>query len=327
MGLFLSTGGSPFTITELGYTIPASTTDWDITTQFTAEEIRGALSLTSAIQAGTITWRLTAGGTAQTAANYDPDYAEVEELKTGAGTSVNDTLVTPFSTPAFSSLGSVQATANAIKTLTRTSNTQQIFTGTVAGQRVNLPNATTLINSHIFEFWNFSSQTMDIRDAGGNLLTTLRANSRTTAILINNSTSNGLWGLTYTLDNGNVFGTQIYSVIDESETSNSGTSWVNKLTLTTPSNLPLGDYMVQFQFIWRSSSANREADFRFQLDGTNIVAWQPSTGRVQDRQLLSGFKRIDAISGTHSITFDFKYANSSATIYVRQARMFIWRIA
>jgi hypothetical protein len=223
---------------------------------------------------------------------------------------------------------SVQDTANSIKTLTVLSETHQIFTGTVAGQRVRLPNATTLLVGEIFEVWNFSNKTVEIQDAGANVLATINANGRTQIILRNNSTSNGLWGLTYTLDNGNVFGTQIYFTEDVNETSNnSGTVWATKLTLTTPANLPLGDYLMNFQFIWRSSSANREADFRFQLNGNNIVDWKPSTGRTQDRQLLSGFRRTDNISGTNTYTFQFKYANSATTIFVSQARMFIWRVA
>lgn len=219
-------------------------------------------------------------------------------------------------------------TSNSTLQLTRFDTHTQIFTGSTAGQILELPNATTFTKTgHIYDVWNFSSVNVTIKDFGNNTLAVIKPNGHTVIVLRDISTSSGLWGLTYTVDSGNVFGTEIYSVIDESETSNnSGTTWVNKLTLNTPSTLPLGDYMVQFQFIWRSSSANREADFRFRLNGSNIVAWQPSTGRTQDRQLLSGFKRIDDISGVNSITFDFKYANSSTTIYVQQARMFIWRI-
>lgn len=221
-----------------------------------------------------------------------------------------------------------QATANSTLSLAALSDTVQVFTGTTAGQIVKLPQATTLVVGRIYEVWNFSNQTISIRDYGNNVLATLNANARTEIFLRDNSTSNGVWALSYTLDNGNVFGTQIYQVEDEAETSNtSGTTWATKLTLVTPSDLPLGDYLLNFQFIWRSSSANREADFRFRHNGTDIVAWQPSTARIQDRQLLSGFKRVEDISGVNTFDFQFKYANSSTTIYVLQARMFLWRVA
>lgn len=221
-----------------------------------------------------------------------------------------------------------QATANSTLTLTATSDTIQVFTGTVAGQIVKLPNATTLLAGRQFEVWNFSTQTISIRDNGSNILAVLGANARTIIFLRSAATSNGTWALTYTLDNGNVFGTSILLAEDAAETSNdSGTTWANKLTLATPSNLALGDYMMNFQFIWRAGNANREADFRFRMDGTNLLTWAPSTGRVQDRQLLSGFKRVQNISGAHTLTFDFKYAESSTTIYVLDARMFLWRVA
>jgi hypothetical protein len=205
-----------------------------------------------------------------------------------------------------------------------------VFQGTIAGQIVRLPNATTLELGHKFEIWNISSQKVDVENFGAVNLTELNANGRTTCILTDNSSSNGAWTLTYTLDNGNVFGTNIILVTDESETSNnSGTVWATKLDLVTPANLPAGDYLLNFQFIWRSSSANREADFRFTLNDNispPLVAWSPSTSRTQDRQLLSGFRRIDNISGVNSIKFQFKWIGSSTTIFVSQARMFIWRI-
>lgn len=219
-------------------------------------------------------------------------------------------------------------TSASTRQLTNTSNTVQIFTGTTAGQILALPNATTLTVGMTFDVWNFSTQTISIRNFTGTELAVLKANARTVILLRTNASSAGVWALTYTLDSGNVFGNYLQSVADESETSNnSGTTWVNKLTLTTPSDLPLGDYIFQFQFIWRSSSANREADFRFQLNGSNQVAWSPSTSRIQDRQLLSGFRRLTSLSGVNTITFDFKWLTSSTTIYVQQARLFIWRVA
>jgi len=204
-----------------------------------------------------------------------------------------------------------------------------VLEGSTAGTSLRFPPANSFEKTgHIYEIWNFSAVTIQIADSTGTLLANLRPNGHTSAFLRNNATAAGSWGLTYTVDNGNVFGTQIFIVSDETETSNnSGTVWLNKLTLTTPADLPLGDYLLNFQFIWRSSSANREADFRFQLNSSNIINWQPSTGRVQDRQLLSGFRRADGLSGANTWTFDFKFANSSTTIFVQQARMFVWRVA
>lgn len=76
---------------------------------------------------------------------------------------------------------------------------------------------------------------------------------------------------------------------------------------------------------WRSANADREADFRFQLNDSDIVLWKPTTSRIQDNQLLSGFAKVESISGTNSIDFDFKVGGSNTTIYVRDARMYILR--
>lgn len=220
-------------------------------------------------------------------------------------------------------------TSTGTLTLPSDSTTVRVFTGTATGQIVRLPDATTLLVGRQFDIWNLSSETITIQDNSGNLLTDLRSNGRTICMLRNNSSAAGTWGLTYTLDNGNVFGTNVIYVADETETSNtSNTTWATKITLNTPSDTPLGIYLLSFQFIWRSSNADREADFRYRLNtSTTLVTWSPSTGRTADRQLLSGFVRITSFSGSNTIDFQFKRNSSaSATIFVQQARMFLWRI-
>jgi hypothetical protein len=236
-------------------------------------------------------------------------------------------LVKNFGTPASSLTASVQATANSTKTLVKADNTNQIFTGTTAGQILKLPNATTLTAGHVFEVWNFSSQTLAIQDNGANVLTTLNANSRTTCILRDSSTSNGVWGLTYTLDNGNVFGTQAYYQEALAETSTTSTvTFSNKVTLTTPT-LPLGSYIIFWQFIWRASNASRTLDVRVQRGGADVIAWTPFTGNLSDRQLLSGFRRITSISGVQTFTLDFKVSGTGTTVYMKEASLLAWRIA
>jgi hypothetical protein len=322
--LFLSTTGTNVVISELGITITHPTTDFEIDAQFTAEEIKLAPTLTSAINAGTLVWKKTAGGAAQTAANYDSDYLEATELNEGP--SSDSRVVLQSGSTVLSLDASSQATANSTKVLTKESNTQQVFTGTVAGQILRLPVATTLRVGHIFEVWNFSSATINIVDDGLVSQTVLKANSRTTAILRDNTTANGVWGLTYTLDNGNVFGTQIYYQEAIAETSTtSTTTFLNKVSLTTPS-LPLGDYLVQFQFIWRALNANRTLDVRVQRAAANIAAWTPFTGNVADRQLLSGFIRLTTISGVQTFTLDFKVSGTATTVYMSQAKLFVWRV-
>jgi hypothetical protein len=85
MGLFVDTTGTNVTITELGFTLTHPTTDYDLGGQFTSEEIKRALSLTTAIVGGTLNWKKTSGGAIEPAGDYDPDFLEVEEENLGTG--------------------------------------------------------------------------------------------------------------------------------------------------------------------------------------------------------------------------------------------------
>jgi len=234
---------------------------------------------------------------------------------------IEETLIpTPAVTP---------TTLNGTTTLTAASSLCQQFTGTASGHSVVLPNATTLSEGWIYEVWNFTTKVLLIKDAGANVLTNLRANSHTVVLLRVNATSNGTWALTYTLDNGNAFGTELQITQDNTETQdNSQTTWNNKLSLTTPTSLSLGDYLMNFQFMWRSANANRSIDVRTQIGGINIENFQPFLSNIAEKPLISGFSKLSNISGVNTLTFDFRVGPAAGTtVYVSNARMFVWRIA
>jgi hypothetical protein len=236
------------------------------------------------------------------------------------GSGDNDWLITPIGTDR-------QATASSTKTLATNSNEQQIFYGTVAGQILKLPNATLLSSGKLYEVWNFSDQTIQIVDNGSNELAILKANARTTIVLNDNSTSNGIWGLSYPLDSGNVFGSNVEYIEDNSETSTSSTTvWLNKLSLAIV-DMPEGDYLCEFQFIWRAGNANRSLDVRAELNNVTQITWKPFTANVADRQLLRGVFRSVGISGNNTFELDFKVGGSGTTVYMSEAKMFVWRIA
>lgn len=87
-----------------------------------------------------------------------------------------------------------QATANTTTTLTSTSNSIQIFTGTTTGQIVRLPDATTLLVGAYYEIRNDSSVQLTVQNnAGGALDTTPYTNGTTVAILTANGTVAGTW--------------------------------------------------------------------------------------------------------------------------------------
>jgi hypothetical protein len=87
----------------------------------------------------------------------------------------------------------VQNTSNSTFTLTAVSRLLMIYTGTVAGQIVKLPVATTLNNGFRFEVWNTSNQSILINNNSDTTLFSVSASQKTSATLQDNSTSNGIW--------------------------------------------------------------------------------------------------------------------------------------
>jgi hypothetical protein len=90
---------------------------------------------------------------------------------------------------------SVQASAATTTTLTLTSEYKWIYTGSVAGQIVQLPNATTLSNGHTFEIHNNGTQAVTINDAASVLVYAIKSGFRVEASLQDNSTTAGTWSI------------------------------------------------------------------------------------------------------------------------------------
>lgn len=89
-----------------------------------------------------------------------------------------------------------QATSAGTISLSRTSTCHQAFTGTTAGQIIQLPNATTLTAGWTFFIWNESTKSISIKDFGLNALLNVPAKFNCIATLKDISTSNGYWLLT-----------------------------------------------------------------------------------------------------------------------------------
>jgi hypothetical protein len=88
---------------------------------------------------------------------------------------------------------STHTTSNGTLSLVNSSNNVQVFTGTVAGQIVDLPDATLLPLSTRYEFWNTSTQSIVIRDFGTNPIVTVGPSEVGFIILNDTSISNGVW--------------------------------------------------------------------------------------------------------------------------------------
>lgn len=85
MGLFVSTVSADVFVLELGLKFTHPTVDYDLSGQFTGVEIARADSLTTAIRNGSLVWKQTAGGSAEVATDYDPEFLLADSLGTGIG--------------------------------------------------------------------------------------------------------------------------------------------------------------------------------------------------------------------------------------------------
>jgi hypothetical protein len=86
-----------------------------------------------------------------------------------------------------------QATSAGTLSLTRSSTCHQVFTGTIAGQIVKLPDATTLLVGFTYFFWNESTQTIAIQNNGSTQLQIAPATFNCIVVLRDNTTANGTW--------------------------------------------------------------------------------------------------------------------------------------
>lgn len=86
-----------------------------------------------------------------------------------------------------------QATANTITTLTTASADVFFFTGSTAGTRINLGNATTYLVGESYTFVNKSSTLISLTDNSGTFLEFLYLGQQLQVILSDNSSANGVW--------------------------------------------------------------------------------------------------------------------------------------
>lgn len=90
------------------------------------------------------------------------------------------------------------ATANSTTSLLASSAFCQEFTGTVAGQIVKLPNATTIQTGHRFEFWNNSTALITIQDNSSAVLLALASQQQASFVCDTNGSAAGTWLFTFT---------------------------------------------------------------------------------------------------------------------------------
>jgi hypothetical protein len=84
-------------------------------------------------------------------------------------------------------------TVNGTLALSASSDSIRVFTGSVAGQIVSLPNATTLALGRSFYFLNDSTTSITVRTFTGSTVYTMPPSSRLRVLLTDKSSSTGVW--------------------------------------------------------------------------------------------------------------------------------------
>lgn len=159
-------------------------------------------------------------------------------------------------------------TASGTLTLTVSSLSNQIFSGTATGYSVVLPNATTLTNGWTYNFFNNTTQTILIKDAGGNTLISIASLSVGVFILQSNATSNGTWAY-WQVFSGSTAGLIYYKVtLSTTFTTTSTTDVIITGTTVTPIS---GTYAVWYNGASSMSSGNKTHWWSVYNNGTKIT--------------------------------------------------------
>ena len=193
----------------------------------------------------------------------------------------------------------VAATAAATTTLAVTSEINQIFTGTTAGQIVKLGDATTYQVGHYYFIHNASTQNITLNDNASTTLATIKPGQRANAILQNIGTAAGVWALTVT----QIITTAAAVTQNVDQTNAAGTS----------TSLALADHIHNIPTAAPSSigSANAQGSATTTVKSDHVhqgihqlKATAGGTARFGDLVLEQGTNLTIADSGTGTFTFN-----------------------
>lgn len=126
-----------------------------------------------------------------------------------------------------------------------------------------------------------------------------------------------------------VRGSRQQDAASESQSSTSSTSFVQKVTLTTPS-IPAGRYRVGWHYEWNYASAANDALVQVQVDDTTILmemCQEPADAGTDQWNNKSGFGYVDLTEATHFIDLDYRAGNALYSIAIRRARLEFWRVS
>lgn len=110
------------------------------------------------------------------------------------------------------------------------------------------------------------------------------------------------------------------------ETSTTSTTVDSVKATLEATNLPSGNYVLEWSFKWRAAAANRAMRVNVK-DGAsellNHIEFIPNTAA---QPMVIGRKKLTGISGNKTFTLNFRVSGSETTVFMSEALLSIRRI-
>lgn len=122
-----------------------------------------------------------------------------------------------------------------------------------------------------------------------------------------------------------IFGSEYQFESDETESTTTSMTFVNKLTLTTPA-IPAGDYRGQVTCAVTNDSSNKIVTIQTVLDGNavNESSFSPKAG--DEFIIKTVFSSTSLLSGVHTLDLNFKAGSTGGIAKIKNARIEIFRV-
>lgn len=115
---------------------------------------------------------------------------------------------------------------------------------------------------------------------------------------------------------------------NDAESSTTSTSWLQKVTLTTPILQDGVQYRIGWSAEVKGTSTTQRARIQLQLDNSITFAASDITARSSsDYIAIGGFYYYIGTGASSNIDMDYCSSNASNTAFVRRARLEIWRVS
>lgn len=207
---------------------------------------------------------------------------------------------------------------NGTLTLNVASTTSQIIIGSVTGQSVVLPNATTLINGWTYRIYNLNSTGLLIKYNDGTTLVAISANAVIDCFLQSNSTTNGVWVVLTGFTSGGVSGTQEVNASVDTSTNSTSPGLIASMSITPVA----GSYFAMFSMDCEMSNSSSTGYMILASGGVTIASsrrgnrgGQRSTIATQGLATVNGNQAIEAYWSVTAATFTSHYRSLTIVKY------------